>query len=146
MIRSQWGLDGLKSKNGGIDIMKIAFPVNENRGLESPVYGHFGSAPFFVVLDSASGLVDTIGNTDIHHIHGQCQPLKALGGTAVDLVVVGGIGAGALMKMQGRGIRVFRAVEGNVAENLELLQAGRLPEFSTNMTCGGHQNGHGCAH
>ncbi|MBA4395051.1 MAG: diguanylate cyclase [Desulfobacca sp.] len=126
--------------------MKIAFPVNENRGLESPVFSHFGSAPFFVVLDSSNGLVDTIGNTDIHHMHGQCQPLKALGGTSVDMVVVGGIGAGALMKMQGLGIRVFRAVEGNVGENLELLKTGKLPEFSTDMTCAGHQSGHGCAH
>lgn len=41
--------------------MKFAFPVNENRGLENPVYSHFGSAPFFVVLDRSSGLVDTMG-------------------------------------------------------------------------------------
>jgi predicted Fe-Mo cluster-binding NifX family protein len=126
--------------------MKIAFPVIEDRGLESPVYSHFGSAPFFMVLDSSNGGVEALGNTDAHHIHGQCQPLKALGGTAVDMVVVGGIGAGALMKMQGMGIRVFRAVEGSVSENLELLKAGKLPEFSANMTCAGHQGGHGCAH
>ena len=126
--------------------MKIAFPVSEDRGLESPVYGHFGSAPLFMVLDSSKGAVDAIGNTDAHHTHGQCQPLKALGGTSVDMVVVGGIGAGALMKMQGLGIRVFRAVEGSVGENLELLKTGKLPEFSANMTCAGHQGGHGCAH
>lgn len=126
--------------------MKIAFPVVENRGLESPVYSHFGSAPFFMVLDSSNDALESVGNTDAHHIHGQCQPLKALGGTPVDMVVVGGIGAGALMKMQGMGIRVFRAVEGSVSENLELLKAGKLPEFSANMTCAGHQGGHGCAH
>lgn len=126
--------------------MKIAFPVIEDRGLESPVYSHFGSAPLFMVLDSATDAFEALSNTDAHHTHGQCQPLKALGGTAVDMVVVGGIGAGALMKMQGQGIRVFRAVEGSVAENLELLKSGRLPEFSANMTCAGHHGGSGCVH
>lgn len=126
--------------------MRIAFPVIEDRGLESLVYSHFGSAPLFMVLDSSTDALEALNNTDAHHIHGQCQPLKALGGTAVDMVVVGGIGAGALMKMQGQGIRVFRAVEGSVAENLDLLKSGRLPEFSANMTCAGHHGGSGCVH
>lgn len=126
--------------------MRIAFPVIEDRGLESPIYSHFGSAPFFMVLDSANDALEALSNTDAHHIHGQCQPLKALGGTAVDMVVVGGIGAGALMKMQDQGIRVFRAVEGSVAENLDLLKSGKLPEFSANMTCSGHHGGSGCVH
>jgi predicted Fe-Mo cluster-binding NifX family protein len=125
--------------------MKIAFPVIENKGLESPVYGHFGSAPHFVVLDSENGGVATVDNTDAHHSHGQCQPIKALGGMTVDRVVVGGIGAGALMKLQSQGIRVFRAVEGSVHENYTLMTSGNLPEFVSNMTCGGHQGG-GCQH
>jgi predicted Fe-Mo cluster-binding NifX family protein len=127
-------------------IMRIAFPVVENLGLESPVYGHFGSAPHFVVLDSGSGGFEAIRNSDAHHEHGQCQPTNALGGTSVDMVVVGGIGAGALMKLQNEGIRVFRAVEGKVSENLELLKSGKLPEFAVSMTCAGHKDGHGCAH
>jgi predicted Fe-Mo cluster-binding NifX family protein len=124
--------------------MKIAFPVQEDRGLESPVYGHFGSAPHFVVLDDPTGSLEAIGNNGTHHVHGQCQPIKALGGTAVDLVVVGGIGGGALMKLQGLGVRVFQAVEGSVLENLQLLKSGRLPEFQVNRTCAGHQGGLGC--
>ena len=126
--------------------MKIAFPVTEDRGMESPVYGHFGSAPLFMVLDSANDALESIGNSDAHHTHGQCQPIKALGGTSVDLVVVGGIGGGALLKLQGLGIKVFRAVEGSVQENLELLKSGKLPEFAANMTCAGHQGGQSCHH
>ena len=83
--------------------MRIAFPVTEDRGMESPVYGHFGSAPLFMVLDSANGGLESIGNSDAHHAHGQCQPIQALGGTSVDLVVVGGIGGGALVKLPGFG-------------------------------------------
>jgi predicted Fe-Mo cluster-binding NifX family protein len=124
--------------------MKIAFPVQMDEGLDSPVYGHFGSAPCFVILDSASEVYETIGNNDAHHAHGQCQPMKALAGNPVDAVVVGGIGGGALMRLQSQGIRVFRAVEGSVKQNLEFILSGKLPEFSPNMTCAGHQEQGGC--
>lgn len=126
--------------------MKVAFPVEENKGLESVVYGHFGSAPYFIVLDAESGMLAGVDNVDAHHEHGQCQPIRALGGKRVDMVVVGGIGAGALMKLQKEGIRVFRAVEGNVRENWELLRGGKLPEFAAEMTCSGHDSGSGCLH
>jgi predicted Fe-Mo cluster-binding NifX family protein len=126
--------------------MRIAFPVQEDQGLESSVFGHFGSAPLFMIFNSTDTILKAVGNTDAHHIHGQCQPIKALGGSEVDMVVVGGIGAGALMKLQSQGIRVFRAVEGSIKDNLELLQSGKLPEFSGTMTCGGHGNGNECHH
>jgi predicted Fe-Mo cluster-binding NifX family protein len=126
--------------------MKIAFPVQTDEGLESQVYGHFGSAPSFVILDSTSGDFETIGNSDAQHEHGQCQPMKALAGNAVDAVVVGGIGGGALMGLQAQGVRVFRAVEGSVKENLEFIKSGKLPEFSANMTCAGHGDQGGCRH
>jgi predicted Fe-Mo cluster-binding NifX family protein len=126
--------------------MKIAFPVQADEGLESQVYGHFGSAPSFVILDSTSGEFETIGNRDAHHAHGQCQPMKALAGNAVDAIVVGGIGGGALMRLQAQGVRVFRAVEGSVKQNLEFMQSGKLPEFSANMSCAGHEGQGGCQH
>jgi predicted Fe-Mo cluster-binding NifX family protein len=127
--------------------MKIAFPVEENNGLQSPVYGHFGSAPWFVLTDVPGGELEVVTNEDAQHEHGMCRPDLALGGRAVDAVVVGGIGAGALRKLQAQGVRVFRGVEGSVQENLDLLNAGRLPEFQFEMTCAGHGHGEGgCPH
>ena len=32
--------------------MKICFPVQNDNGIESAVYNHFGSAPVFVVFDT----------------------------------------------------------------------------------------------
>lgn len=126
--------------------MKIAFPVQLDEGLDSQVYGHFGSAPSFVILDSANEEYQIVGNSDAHHAHGQCQPMKALNGNPVDAIVVGGIGGGALMKLQSQGVRVFRAVEGSVRQNLEFIKSGKLPEFALNMTCAGHKDGGGCQH
>jgi len=126
--------------------MKIAFPTQQDSGIDSAVFGHFGTAGTFIVVDSETGEVKRIGNRDLNHLHGKCQPLVALGGQAVDAVVVGGIGGGALRQLNAAGIKVYRAVEGTIAENQALFEAGKLPEVTINQTCAGHQGLSGCHH
>jgi predicted Fe-Mo cluster-binding NifX family protein len=125
--------------------MKVCFPTETLQGLESQVYAHFGSAPGFVIVDTESKKVEEISNNDLHHAHGMCQPIKALGDREVDAVAVGGIGMGALMKLQSQGIRVFRVAQGTVEENVQLILKETLPEFDARFTCGGHTGGE-CAH
>jgi predicted Fe-Mo cluster-binding NifX family protein len=125
--------------------MKICFPTETLQGLKSRVYEHFGSAPGFVIVDTETKTVEEINNSDLHHTHGMCQPLKALGGREVDAVAVGGIGMGALMKLQAQGIRVFRVTQGTVGENIQFIVKKNLPEFDARFTCAGHTRG-GCAH
>ena len=124
--------------------MKVCFPIESLQGLDSQVYGHFGTAPGFVIVNTGTMDVEEINNDDLHHAHGMCQPLKALGERKVDAVVVGGIGMGALMKLQAQGISVFRALEGSVGENLRFIQEGKLPKFGIEHTCAGHAGG--CGH
>jgi len=125
--------------------MRIAFPVRLDMGLDSAVDGHFGSAPFFVVVDSETRRAATHPNLDLEHKHGSCRPLEALG-TPVDAVVAGGIGGGALAGLRAAGIKVYRGVEGTVRENMEMIEAGHLPEFSPDHTCAGHSPGEPCVH
>ena len=125
--------------------MKICFPVETLHGLDSRLYEHFGSAPGFVIVDTAVNTVEEINNGDLHHAHGMCQPLKALGGRQVDAIAVGGIGMGALMKLQTQGIRVFRVTLGTVRQNIQLILKETLPEFDARLSCAGHACG-GCAH
>jgi predicted Fe-Mo cluster-binding NifX family protein len=124
--------------------MKVCFPAKTLEGMKSLVYEHFGSAPGFVIIDTESMNLEEIQNGDMHHEHGMCQPLKALGGRQVDAVVVGGIGMGALLKLQTQGIKVFHAANGTVLQNLDLIKNGNLPQFDAQHTCGGHEGG--CAH
>jgi predicted Fe-Mo cluster-binding NifX family protein len=126
--------------------MRVCFPVAEAKGLDSEVYGHFGSAPAFVVVETETGQASDITNNDQHHEHGMCSPLKALGGHEVDCVVVGGIGAGALMKLGMSGISAYRAGAGTVAENLKLLSEDKLAKFQASHACSGHGHGGGCSH
>ncbi|MBU3979789.1 MAG: diguanylate cyclase [Proteobacteria bacterium] len=126
--------------------MKIAFPINNDLGTDSQVFNHFGSAKLFIVVETEHGEFELVVNEDRDHQHGHCQPLSALGGNSVDAVVVGGIGGGALKKLMSAGIIVYRAVEGSVQENLELIQKSRLPQFTLDQTCAGHSISGGCIH
>jgi predicted Fe-Mo cluster-binding NifX family protein len=126
--------------------MKVCIPIAEYCGLESLVYGHFGSAPVFVLVDSETMAIESLGNQDQAHVHGQCSPVKALAGAKPDAVVVGGIGAGALAGLRQAGIKVYQAAGETVAEVVTLLKKGGLKEVAWEHTCAGHGEGSGCHH
>ena len=124
--------------------MKVCFPVQKDEGVESQVYNHFGSAPVFIVIDTEETEVQRISNRDLHHVHGACNPVMALGGQKVDALVVGGIGGGALMKLNSMGVKVYGAEARTVKENLGLLQGNKLQEISMDRSCRVHEGG--CGH
>ena len=125
--------------------MKICFPVTANQGLESRVFDHFGSARRFILVDTGSDTVTSIDNDDLHHGHGACNPMKALAGSQVDAVVVGGIGNGALTALNRAGIRVYTSQAATVGENVALYKNGSFRELVP-QSCGPHDHSHGCAH
>ena len=125
--------------------MKVCFAVQEDQGIESIVYGHFGSAPIFIVVDTELQKTVTVNNRDLNHVHGACSPIKAIGGHDIEAVVVGGIGAGAIRGLNAAGIKVYGSVKETVKDNLNLLIENKLPELSMFNACGGHQGG-GCGH
>ena len=124
--------------------MKVCFPVQDNLGVESTVYNHFGSAPSFIVVNTATKEVSAINNSDLHHTHGACNPMKALSGESVNAIVVGGIGAGALSRLNQLGITVYRAQGQMIKENIVLFEKSQLPILTPQQCCGGHAEG--CAH
>jgi predicted Fe-Mo cluster-binding NifX family protein len=124
--------------------MKVGFAVQADQGMQSRVYDHFGSAPLFVIVDVTSNEMSTVNNKDLNHVHGACNPIKALDGQQVEAMVVGGIGAGALIKLNGMGIKVFAAAAPTVKENLLLFSENKLAELSVNNSCRAHEGG--CGH
>lgn len=122
--------------------MKVCIPIKENKGLNSTAYNHFGTAPFFLIYDLENEEMKVIENGDLHHSHGMCQPLKALAGEKVDAILVGGIGAGALMKLSNHGVKAYKVSNETVLKNIELLKNNQLTEFSINNSC----NHHDCNH
>jgi predicted Fe-Mo cluster-binding NifX family protein len=119
--------------------MKVGFAVQVNEGLESTVYDHFGSAPAFIIVDTELKQVLTVDNANADHVHGACNPVAALGGNRIDALVVGGIGAGAITKLNGLGVKIYGAGASTVNENIALLEKNKLQELSMENSCRSHQ-------
>ena len=126
--------------------MKVCFPVQNDQGIESKVFNHFGTAPVFIVFDTDTRNISAITNNDQHHTHGSCNPIKALGDQMVDAIVVGGIGGGALSRLNQLGIRVYCSAAANIKDNIAMFQSQQLSKYTMQQSCSGHSPDGGCAH
>jgi predicted Fe-Mo cluster-binding NifX family protein len=135
-----------RTRENGRRKMRMCVPVQENKGLESVAFGHFGSAPFFIIHDTDTGKTVAVENGNRHHAHGSCHPMEAVGGESVDAIIVGGIGMRAIGGLNAAGIRVYRSVEGTVQSNIDAYRRGALVEITPESACGHHGHGNGCGH
>lgn len=108
--------------------MKVCFPISEDLGVESAVYGHFNSAPYFLVVDADSKATQTIANCDPKNPFAGCDPFSALKACNIDCIIAGCMGDSALQAMNLCGFRVFEAESENLIENMELLKQEKLQE------------------
>ncbi|OQY29803.1 MAG: diguanylate cyclase [Candidatus Cloacimonetes bacterium 4572_55] len=123
--------------------MKICIPTQEDKGINSVAYGHFGSAPCFIIHDTEKNETISVLNDDRTHAHGTCHPIHALGDDSVDVVVVGGIGKRAIQGLNAMGIKVYQSVKGTAQNNVNALKKEKLLELTSQNACGGG-HGHGC--
>ena len=126
--------------------MKVCFPVEADHGLASKVYGHFGSAPLFIVYNTETKAFESMHNQDADHEHGQCSPVQALNGEEVDAIIVGGIGRGAINKLQALNIKVYSAAKSTIEENLSLFEKNHMIELTQKDVCSGHGHDGDCNH
>jgi predicted Fe-Mo cluster-binding NifX family protein len=115
-------------------------PTQTDNGKDALVCEHFGSAPYFTIYDSGKAEYEIIPNNNEHHAHGMCQPLAALGDRNLDAVVCGGMGMGAIQKLNAGGIKAFRVEPGTVEETVKKYKNSTLEELTINNSC----RHHGC--
>lgn len=123
--------------------MKVCIPAATNAGLSSAPHGHYGSAPFFVIHDTETVTTEVLDNSDQHHVDGACQPLAAFDGRNINAVIVGGIGGGAIGKLNAAGICVYQAGPGSIEDNVKSLCKGELITLTPGTGCQHHG---GCSH
>jgi len=111
--------------------------------LDARVCGHFGSAPFFTVVDTESESFELLNNRDLSHQHGHCNPVSSIESRAIDAVVCGGLGKRALARMQQSGFEVYLSSAQTVRDVVAEQRAGRLRKATIEEACGGHAHGHG---
>jgi predicted Fe-Mo cluster-binding NifX family protein len=118
--------------------MKICVPTDTDNGADAAVMAHFGSAPFFTIYDTDTKRFELIDNRNLHHIHGGCQPLLALSGQVVDIVICGGMGARAVQKLSEGGIKAFKIKGATVKEALVNYFEDNLNEITPLNACQDH--------
>jgi predicted Fe-Mo cluster-binding NifX family protein len=123
--------------------MRIAFSTDTDQGMESPISGHFGRCPYYVVLDMDGGQVKEI-NTVPNPYFREHQPgnipdfIKQQG---VHTIISGGMGRRAYGFFQQHGIQVATGAKGKVAAALQDFLDGSL--FDGEPTCSGGHHHHG---
>lgn len=110
------------------------------------VFQHFGHTEAFKVYDVEDGrilsseIVDSNGSG-----HGALAGV--LNQQGIDILICGGIGAGAQMALAENGIKLYGGVSGSADAAVEAFIAGKL-EFNPNVQCNHHghehQQGHTC--
>lgn len=125
--------------------MHICIPVVDDRGLDSRVCEHFGSSPAYMLVDTETGTCRAVPHNAPRE-HGACAPVATLFDLGAEAFVVGGIGRGALARIEARGARVFQSGHATVGETLEAFRSGALRPAFRDDACAGHSHGHGHQH
>ena len=101
--------------------MRVAIPVEEDRGLESPVCEHFGRAPYFAVVDlnGKEFSLEVRRNPLVEHTEGALPEL--LKNWGVDRIVTSRMGRKAQQFFSQFGVEVVLGASGTVKDVLKAL-------------------------
>ena len=127
--------------------MKIAVTYDNGN-----VFQHFGRTEQFKIYDVENGKVESsevIGNDGLGH--GALASLLA--NNAIDVLICGGLGGGALNALTSAGIEVVAGATGNTDAAVEAYLKGELVSSGANCDHHDHHHGedhvcgdHGCGH
>ena len=128
--------------------MKIAFPVKENKGLESIVDEHFGSAQNFLIVDSKTRNIELMANQKTAAQGSSCKTGLFKKDAQVDAVVTRCMGDGAKKILTSSNIMVYQAQKESIRDNLELFENNQLKFFHMFDHCQTKKNKKegGCGH
>jgi predicted Fe-Mo cluster-binding NifX family protein len=119
--------------------MKIDVTTENNR-----IFQHFGQCPLFTVYDvedgkiKAKALLDASGS-------GHSALAGLLSQTDINLVICGGIGAGAINMLGARGIQVISGASGETDAAVRAYLAGQLTDMGSTCNHHDHDHDHACS-
>ena len=127
--------------------MRICIPTQSDQGLAAIPYGHFGSAPYFTLVNIDTNEVEVVSNRGAQHEHGQCHPLRWLSAHRFDAVVCRGMGRRALAMLNQEGVEVLVTEAPTVSAVVRAVSGGEATRLTAAHACqGGHGHGHGHGH
>lgn len=106
------------------------------------VFGHFGKTESFKVYEVEN---DKVINSEIIESNGAGHGALAglLADNAIDVLICGGIGGGAMAALEENAIEICAGAEGDTDTVIEAYLKGELE--SAGVTCNHHGEGHSCS-
>jgi predicted Fe-Mo cluster-binding NifX family protein len=120
--------------------MKICLPVPEVKGMDSVVFGHFGSAPFFAMYDTETKGIEFTKNNEAEHEHGSCMPVDALRILGAEAVLCKGMGMRAANHLVEAGIKPFLVDAETIADAIGKYDKREVRVLDEETSC----HSHGC--
>jgi predicted Fe-Mo cluster-binding NifX family protein len=111
------------------DVMKVAFPVKENKGLESIIGAHFGAAENFLIVDLKTREFEFKENRKLSTEGSSCKTGIFKKKDLVSAVVTRCMGEGSQRSLVSSNIKIYQARENTVLENLEFFEKDELKLF-----------------
>jgi predicted Fe-Mo cluster-binding NifX family protein len=109
--------------------MKIAFPVKENKGLESVIDESFGTAEHFLVVDLKTRELEFKKNRKLSAEGSSCKTGIFKKKDRVNAVVTRCMGEGSQRSLVSSNIKIYQARENTVLENLAFFEKDELKLF-----------------
>lgn len=106
--------------------MKIAFATN-GENLKAKIALHFGRANKFLIYDTEKESFKGYPNPEISD---EELPPDFLNRLETDAVITFSLGPMAFEKLKKFGIKTYKAKEGTISENIELLEKAKLSPLS----------------
>lgn len=96
--------------------------------MDSPVDGRFGRAKFFVLVDTDTGEVAAIDNSEnLNALQGAgVQSAQKVADLGAEAVISTNVGPKAFSVLSAAGIKVFSGATGTVADAVEQFKVGKL--------------------
>jgi len=126
--------------------MKIAVPTKENNQIDA----HFGHCEFYRIY-TVSDQNQVISNEKMDSPQGcgcKSNIAEVFENDGIKIMLAGGIGDGAVNKLNAHGVNVIRNCQGDVTELVQQYLAGKVQDSGTNCAAhsDGHEDGHVCSH
>lgn len=115
------------------ETLSLIIPVKEMNGLDSPMDGHFGRAPYFVILRLRGGqaeiedfyLNEFLGDNDLIHVG--VKVIKAILRHRIDVVITAQVGEISYHMLRENFVELFQGKEGlTVSEIIRRYEDGEL--------------------
>ena len=107
--------------------MRIAVPTDEKGSLGDKVALHFGRANNFLIYNTETKGFEISPNPEAT---GEKEfPPDFLHDQGVKAVIIFGLGAMAYQKFKNHNIKMYKAIQGTIAANLQIFEDGKLREL-----------------